>query len=599
VNLREFRRVLQVTLLLPLLLSLLLAGLLAWQIERTLADQGRIDHSDRITAQLNEVERLIGDEDGGLHGYQLSRDQLEMTPFQSTNRLLRDAFNRLTALVKGDPDEELRTRQLRDSYSIWLGFAKQIQGNLKANSAANDPSLDMNERQAMDTVRGQIGSMLQIEAARRQQRRRTTATQVRRLMTVLAVSSITVGFLLGVVTQRNLKRVLQAFRASLDDAHRRTDELFESRQWLQTTLDSLGDALIACNREGYVKFMNPVAQQLTGWSLAEADGRPLVEIFRIEDNGPVSPAQNLVGMTESANASEPPRHTVLQQRDGGKPLIDYKASPILGSSGEVTGTVVVFRDVSEQRNAEAALLANEKLAVAGRLAASIAHEIHNPLDAVANLHYLMERENDPAQQQRYLAMAQQELARTLQISRAMLGLYREPRTPVTVNVRELLESVLLLLDRRLKNQSIRVERVLETNVTVEGFPGELRQVFTNLITNAADAAGLGGRISVRLRTGSSVLNGHNGATVTITDSGTGVPEEVKGKLFRPFFTTKGEQGTGLGLWVSRGIVEKHGGTLEIANSTEVKFPGAAVNVYLPAHAFQDSERKAEEPVSHS
>ena len=164
----------------------------------------------------------------------------------------------------------------------------------------------------------------------------------------------------------------------------------------------------------------------------------------------------------------------------------------------MAGVVLVFRDVTDLRQREAALMAHEKLAVAGRLSASIAHEIHNPLDSVANLHYLMANESDPALQQRYLAMAQQELNRTLQISRAMLGLYREPKAPVEVDLRELLESVLLLLDRQLKDQSVTVERKLEEGASVQGFPGELRQVFTNLITNAAEAAGPGGRVQVLL-----------------------------------------------------------------------------------------------------
>ena len=119
---------------------------------------------------------------------------------------------------------------------------------------------------------------------------------------------------------------------------------------------------------------------------------------------------------------------------------------------------------------EAALMAHEKLAVAGRLSASIAHEIHNPLDSVANLHYLMANETDPALQQRYLGMAQQELNRTLQISRAMLGLYREPKAPVEVELRDLLQSVLLLLDRQLKDQSVAVERKLGEGRPRSGVP---------------------------------------------------------------------------------------------------------------------------------
>lgn len=597
-NLREFRRILKITLLLPLLLLLLLALVLAWQIQRTLAEQLLIDHSDRITAQLNDLQRLIVDQDSGLHGYELSRDSLSLGLFQTSNASVTNAFARLAALVKGDPDQELSTRRLRDSHAMWLRLAKQIQSTVNVESATHRTLLDLDEREAMDGLREQIRGMLQIETVRRQQQRRVTATQVRMLMTVLLASAITLGFFLGIFTQRNLKKVSQAFQTSLDDAHRRADELRESRQWLQTTLESMGDGLIASDHDGNVKFMNPVAQSLTGWSLSEAEGRPIASIFRILDYESRDSAHILAGLTETtASLTGLANHSVLQQKDASELLIDHKASPILGTSGEVTGSVLVFRDVTEQRRAEAALLANEKLAVAGRLAASIAHEIHNPLDAVANLHYLMERENDPEQQQRYLAMAQQELARTLQISRAMLGLYREPKVPVRVQLRELLESVLVLLESRFKNESMQVERNLQMEARIEGFPGELRQVFANLITNAADAAGRGGRIRVQLEAVPSELNSHPGAAVTITDSGPGISEALRGKLFQPFFTTKGENGTGLGLWVSRGIVEKHGGTLEIANSTDPEVPGAQVRVYLPAFATPALAHGVEQSVS--
>ncbi len=242
--------------------------------------------------------------------------------------------------------------------------------------------------------------------------------------------------------------------------------------------------------------------------------------------------------------------------------------------------MLVFRDVTDLRRKETALMAHEKLAVAGRLSASIAHEIHNPLDSVANLHYLMAKESDAALQQKYLAMAQQELNRTLQISRAMLGLYREPKAPVNVDLRELLESVLLLLDRQLKDQSVAVDRKLGAATSIQGFPGELRQVFTNLITNGAEASGRGGRVQILLED-SLAAAAEPGATVVISDSGPGIAAAHQAKLFKPFFTTKGELGTGLGLWVSRGIIEKHGWQDRVGEQHGPAFPGAAVRVYLP------------------
>jgi PAS domain S-box-containing protein len=577
VNLHQFRQILVVTLLLPLVLLLLLALVLAWQIQRTLREQRRIDHTDRITAQLNEMERLVVDQETGLRGYQLSRDPTTLEPYQNAEGSLHLAFDSLLLLVKEDPDQLRRLRQVRDSHELWMGFAGRALDNLRAGKIFGDTALDLSGAQLMAALRTQIGTMTQIEVKRRDEEVRSTNSQVRTLMTILLASSIGIGFFLGIVTQRNLKRVSLAFRASLEEAHERADELVESRQWLQTTLESVGDALIACDRHRCVELMNPVAQQLTGWTLEEAKGKPLETVFRAVDERTREAVKTPDG---EADEKSPSNYSLLVAKDGTEYLIDQSAAPIRNANGEVAGVVLVFRDVTDLRRRDAALMAHEKLAIAGRLSASIAHEIHNPLDSVANLHYLMANENDPALQQRYLGMAQQELNRTLQISRAMLGLYREPKAPVEVELRELLASVLLLLDRQLKDQSVKVVRKLGESVSVQGFPGELRQVFTNLITNGADAAGPGGRVQVLLE--NSPTDSRPGAIVTISDSGPGIPPELQTKLFQPFFTTKGEQGTGLGLWVSRGIVEKHGGTIELSNSSDAAFPGALVRVYLPA-----------------
>ncbi len=579
-NLHQFRQILVTTVLLPLVLLLLLALVLAWQFQRTLREQRRIDHTDRITAMLNELERLVVDQETGLRDYQLTHDPSTLEPYQNAEGALHGTLDRLLYLVRDDPDQLMRLRQIRDSHELWMGFAGKALDNLRAGKIFGDTALDLNGGQLMALLRTRIGAMTQIEVKRRDEEVESTNSQVRTLMAILILSSIGTGIVLGIYTQRNMREVSRAFRTSLEEAHERADELIESRQWLQTTLESVGDALIACNHQRRVELMNPVAQQLTGWTLEEAKGRRLETVFCTTDEETREPVQNPGSWAETKDPTAT-NHLRLLAKDGTEYLIDQSAAPIRDAKGEVAGVVLVFRDVTDLRRRDEALMAHEKLAVAGRLSASIAHEIHNPLDSVANLHYLMANENDPALQQRYLAMAQQELNRTLQISRAMLGLYREPKAPVEVDLRELLESVLLLLDRQLKDQSIAIDRRLGDGAAVQGFPGELRQVFTNLITNAAEASGRGGRVQVLIES-SFPTDSRPGALVTITDSGPGIEDAHLVKLFKPFFTTKGEQGTGLGLWVSRGIVEKHGGKIELTNSTDPIFPGAAVRVYLPA-----------------
>jgi signal transduction histidine kinase len=167
----------------------------------------------------------------------------------------------------------------------------------------------------------------------------------------------------------------------------------------------------------------------------------------------------------------------------------------------------------------------------------------------------------------------------------MLGLYRESKAPVVVDLKEMLEEILLLMERRLSDLGVTTTTEMPEPIEVCAFPAELRQVFTNLITNAAEAAGRGGQVTASIvpqyaGTGANGQKLQPGATVTIADNGAGIPDDVQPHLFQPFFTTKGEHGTGLGLWVSRGIINKHGGTISIASDTSDASHGTRVSVFL-------------------
>jgi len=241
--------------------------------------------------------------------------------------------------------------------------------------------------------------------------------------------------------------------------------------------------------------------------------------------------------------------------------------------------------IETERQSRAALIASEKLAVAGRLAATIAHEIHNPLDSVANLIYLLQHQPSEDESEQYLQMAQSELERVTQISRAMLSLYRESKSPVAVNLKEVLDDLLLLMHSRFQTIGVTVTADLPPQIVVEGFPAELRQVFTNLILNAAEAAGNRGSVLVRAYARTAADDSSDptlapGALVEISDNGAGILPEHREHLFQPFFTTKGENGTGLGLWVSQGIIHKHSGTIDIANRSEDPADGTIVTVFL-------------------
>jgi signal transduction histidine kinase len=244
--------------------------------------------------------------------------------------------------------------------------------------------------------------------------------------------------------------------------------------------------------------------------------------------------------------------------------------------------VIVFRDITERRQTEQTLRSSERLALAGRLSATIAHEIRNPLDTVSNLIYLLQLEERTATGEKYLELASDELARIAQITGQLLTFHREARAPVEVNLAEVLESVLVLFAPQVRRAQIQVEERFEIVRPVRGYPGELRQVFSNLVGNAVDAMAKGGKLVLHLRESSLASDpSRKGVRVAVLDSGSGIPARVRRNIFAPFFTTKGERGTGLGLWVSRGIIEKHEGTIHLHSSVQEGRSGTAFSIFLP------------------
>lgn len=583
-NLGEFRRVLKQAFLVPLFALIVLGGILLWQSVTVQKAQHAVDHSDRIRARVAELERLIIDQETGLRGYELTGDDAMLAPYKAAAQPIDRHFDGIRRLVVDNPEQLGNLVRIHDGYQLWLGFAQGVMA--APHTADTDNQLNHRGKQLMDSLRASLLSMVQAEDKIRAQRLHESLAMEHQEIIVIAVGALLVGLLLSTFSLTRLRQVSRAYQGSLDQLQKRTDEIYESREWLQTTLRSIGDAVIVCAADSAVQFMNSVAEDLTGWTMEDAQTKPLQTVFHIvhektreEAENPVEKVRRLNKVIGLAN------HTMLLARNGAEYIIDDSAAPIYDKSQNLIGIVLVFRDVTEQRRTAAALIASEKLAVAGRLAASIAHEIHNPLDSVANLHYLLGEETDPVKRAEYLKMAQQELNRTMQISRTMLNLYREPNAPVNVDLSELLEGVLLLLQRRLHNQGISIERDFDGDFVIEGFPAELRQVFTNLIMNAADAAGADGTILIRTRgIPAEELRGA-GILVEIVDSGPGIANEAAKKLFQPFFTTKGENGTGLGLWVSMGIVQKHGGTIRASNSHDSELRGASMRVYLPAQTL--------------
>jgi PAS domain S-box-containing protein len=243
----------------------------------------------------------------------------------------------------------------------------------------------------------------------------------------------------------------------------------------------------------------------------------------------------------------------------------------------------ILMDITARKNAEELLQRSEKLAMVGRLAASIAHEINNPLEAVTNLLYLIERH--PAldgQAREFSRLAQRELSRVSHISRQTLGFYRESASPVPVNLSELLDDILKLYERKIDRRNVRVVKRYKLNRDAVVFAAEIRQVVSNLVINALEATDPGGTLTVAVQEGVDWAHPERrGVRLIIADTGHGIAAEHRKRIFEAFFTSKGEKGTGLGLWVTNGIVQKHGGSIRLRSSTGPQRHGTVFSIFLP------------------
>jgi two-component system NtrC family sensor kinase len=253
---------------------------------------------------------------------------------------------------------------------------------------------------------------------------------------------------------------------------------------------------------------------------------------------------------------------------------------VTDEKGEVTAVVSILHDLSEireleRRRVEQQLFESEKLAAIGRLAASIAHEVNNPLEAIKNSLYLLQTSKDDASTSRFLDVARKETERVSHIIRQMLGFARRSGEAEWINVNQLLEETLVLVEKKLKQSGVLVVRKLDENLPrVRARADQLRQVFLNLILNAQQA--IDGRGEITLKTSANTHSLQPSISVEIIDTGHGISEEELQRIFEPFFSTR-KKGTGLGLWVTQDIVRQHGGRIEV---TSTKGKGTTFNVIL-------------------
>ncbi|HEU4635729.1 MAG TPA: PAS domain-containing protein [Edaphobacter sp.] len=275
----------------------------------------------------------------------------------------------------------------------------------------------------------------------------------------------------------------------------------------------------------------------------------------------------------------------LPTRPGVHRYWNVNYSPVFGADGTVEAIAAVIHEITNQRKAELALIQSEKLAAVGRLASSISHEINNPLEAITNLLYLVDISSGlPSQAREYVNAAQSELSRVCQIATQTLRFHRQAVGATCVTAQELVEAVLNLYQGRLLNSHISIETDFRTTHPIRCFENDIRQVLNNLIANAIDAMRQGGRLLVRAHDAfdrSTRGNLRRGIRITIADTGHGMSREVRDRIFEPFYTTKELNGTGLGLWISSGIIDRHQGRIQLRSSDHPERHGTVFSLFLP------------------
>lgn len=345
-------------------------------------------------------------------------------------------------------------------------------------------------------------------------------------------------------------------------------------------VESSDDAIIGKDLNGIIETWNPGAQRLFGYSEQEAIHRSITMLIPPERIDEEEYILGLIRRGEHIDHFE----SVRRRKDGSLLDVSLTISPISDAHGKIVGASKIAHDITERKRAEAALIKSEKLSASGRLAATLAHEINNPLQAVVNLVALIRQSAGlNKEEQGYADLANEELGRLARLTSQSLGFYRDSVSPEPVNLPQTIENILALYSTRIKDKNLEVRRQFAPEeCVIHSRLGEIRQVLSTLLVNAMEAVPPGGTIVVRVR---NVADGHNrsphGARILVADSGKGIPEQIRAKIFEPFFTTKGEQGNGLGLWVARGIIDRLGGKIRVHSKVSEEGCGACFSIFLP------------------
>ena len=355
------------------------------------------------------------------------------------------------------------------------------------------------------------------------------------------------------------------------------EALHNSLELHRSLTDSASDAIITMDDSSSILLANIATEKLFGYPASELKGQSLTMLMpeymrHLHEQAIATYLKTGKKRIQWQRAELAGRH-----RDGHEILLEVSFGEFaLRGKRLFTGFI---RDITERRTIEESLKSNERLAVIGRLAASIAHEINNPLDSIRNIFYLLSQSANP-EQTVHIKSGEQELRNITEIIRRTLDFAKAAPSGEMVAPGSLLDESVVLLSHRIRQMNVTVEKLYRAQNPFPGAAGELRQVFVNLIANALDALAPHGKIWLRTHNGAGP-HGTESLVVVIADSGRGIPAEIRRHLFQPLFTTKGDEGTGLGLWITREILQKHGARIQVRSRTTGRWQGTCFRIVIP------------------
>jgi PAS domain S-box-containing protein len=555
------------------LLVLLGIAIIAYRATyQILGTQQQSVHSRALLLQIQKTVSDVTEAETSQRGYLYTGKEDYLRPYAGAQKSASEELAALLSATANDVEGHADSLRLQDLVQLKMQELQRTIDLYKSGqtTAARNLVLEGEGIELMGQIRALAQKMYERESELAETRLEQSARSASEAGIAFALAAAMAAALVLVLGFSITRDLTKRERAEIAEREAR-QEAGAAHEQNRQIVESITEGFAAVDHHGRVTYLNYQAAKLAGKTSDEALGQEISGVF----------PQLLGSALEEAwrrAMEERTTSTAEAYFDGPGRWLEIVAYP-----GSEQGITILLRDVTDRHRRDEALMKAEKLAAAGRLSAGIAHEINNPLEAITNLLYIAR--NNPERTQDCIRMAEQELARVAHITRQTLGFYRDVSSYAVVDLRAIVDEVLDLFSRKLKLKEIHVRKEFVRNVTVLGQSGEIRQVLANLVANSIDALAKGGTLAIRVSEHYEWSDGNRpGVRITLADNGCGIAAEQYDKIFEPFYTTKQDTGTGLGLWLSQTILDKHGGSLHFRSSTHPKNRGTTFSIFLPKKA---------------